>query len=536
MESYAPFAVCRDGCSRKHKGNDMFYCEGTNVPIQSGTDASGSGGHCNIMVNADGNPLWNNGGGYGLYMRFDCGNGIETRMAHLQGYNASTKSVINGRTGNAWNTPPHVHYEIYVNKKAVDPECALGVQNPKNKCPALGAGPPNLCDPSVVAKLHADAQSKLGATSSGTSMGTGGPSKPPDAFPSGVYGDPCTIVYKGVKQCSDPAKQCEKVETPKDTPADPPGHDMEDEGEYLVGEDTTDGTGLVYGKDGDEGDVGGDLTPGEKEPPADLPPLSPSEDGEARACALDTWVGMVNQSALEGRRETIMQRRFITKADSVIEYGCLPMYMKNTEGSAAAIFSESNAWVNRQVDIIGKIHTMNKTLGSMSMDSSLLNVVWGAHEKYKKNFDHPLLGGAEGYSEKPNAEQCKDMQKVWDIARCQNYPAPAEGFPRFEDLINNDPRKFPSNMACNSTAITQNMIDAAKNKAAKFDKVAPKLDYLLADKDCKEPVPTGLTIYRNEKAKGDIPATKTYTDGICTNAGCRYDNPEMAGAGSCLKN
>lgn len=525
----------------------MMYCEGANIPIQSGAPSSGgTASYCNIFVNGANNPIHMNGGGYGLYMRFDCGNGIETRMAHLQGYSANSRTVINGRTGNAWTTPPHVHYEIYVDGKAVDPECALGVPDPKNKCPTeLPPGPANLCDKrpgGVVSILHADAQRKLGSTSAGTSM-RGGTSVSPDTFPSGVYGNPCDFTYKGVKQCSDPNKQCEKIEVVDNKPIDPKTGleiDMGDEGEWDLGGDTLDYTGIRpgTGDDGTPGVPGRPGPPGRPGGPPRIPPLDDATPGDASSCAVDTWVALSNQSALEAQRETMLNRRFVAKADSVLDYGCLPIYLKKTENEVAYIFSETDRWVNKSVDIKGKTVIMNKTLGTSSMDTALVNVVWQAHQVYKQEFNHPLMGGLEGYSETANAEQCKDMYKVWQAAKCQNFPAGDEVFVQFADLINpsSDLRKFPT-MDCTRTGITQNMIDAANNKATKYDKVIPRFDFLKGDGDCKPPIPSGVTIYRHEitPSTGYVANISTYPDAVCSNAGCYYDNPTMSGAGECKK-
>lgn len=548
----------RSGGARRHKGADVMMCQGVQVPLPSiAMGPNMEGQPCRIIPNSEGNPIHNGQCGYGLYMRFDCGNNIEVRYAHLNGYNGNTQLAINGRTGASWTTGSHVHWEIYIDGHAVEPTCAVGMERDKIACRStIPGGGVNVCDPYIRNQLKEDAKDKLlrdmyphtrGARATDPMTGTAyRQGQDPNSFMQAQYGNPCEITKCGEPQCVKPnpqdPKKCPEGEAP-----DQPGQDHNHHGD-LSGPDfewdtisVPEGTGVVIdgGGQGTPGDAGGEITQGTDHPPADIPPMEDYDGEETTSCAVDTWVAMTNQSVMEARRETAMQRRFIAKSDSVIEYGCMAMYLKKTENEVAAIFSENDQWVNRKVDIIGKEVTMNKTLGAMSMDSALINVVWAAHESYKKNFTHPLMGGLEGYAETPNGESCKDMQKVWEAARCQNFPASSEAFPKFTDLIGNDPRKFPTDM-CKNTGITQSMIDAAKNKATRFDAVAPKLDYLdPPEEDCKGPIPTGVTVYKSVAGSGGeggyVGDTKDYADAICPNAGCRYENPDAEGAGKCVK-
>lgn len=503
----SPYGVSRPG--HKHNGIDLPYANHSELPLQGGQTQGGQEGKCTVILNTNGSPLWE-WGAAGLVLRQNCGNNVEIRYFHLHQYQAERQLAISNNTGRS--TGPHLHYEVYLDNQSVDPECVLGLTKTDSRskpCPAgVGPGPANLCDGNVRQALKSGSQKSTG-----------------NGIPGG-------------QSCSTPADQVKGTYgNPEQLPKyDPPTDGIE--GPYPDVQPSTKGTGITIGTEpGKVGEAGGEIIPGADFPPPDVPPLDPGTGGEVTSCAIDTMVAMTNQSVLEARRETVMQRRFISKADSVLNYGCLPIYLDQTQTTTAGIFSETDQWVNRQVDIIDKVHTMNKTLGAQSMDSSLTNVIWAAHESYKKNFNHPLMGGAEGYGEQSNPAACLDMQKVWNAAKCQNFPDPSIAFPRFSDLISSDPRQFPSNMACNSTGINQGMIDAAKNKATRFDKVKPRLDYLSADKDCQKPVSTGLTIYRHELADGQtVSTTKTYEDAVCSNAGCSYDNSSLSGMGTCVKN
>jgi murein DD-endopeptidase MepM/ murein hydrolase activator NlpD len=66
-------------------------------------------------------------GGYGNLVEIDHGGGITTRFAHLSKIGvkkgqAIAKGDVVGNTGNTGrSTGPHLHYEIRVNGRAIDP-------------------------------------------------------------------------------------------------------------------------------------------------------------------------------------------------------------------------------------------------------------------------------------------------------------------------------------------------------------------------------------------------------------------------------
>lgn len=535
---------------------------GTPVPVIQGalTAADAEAGNtvtCHVIPwQGTNSPIHHNPGGFGLYTRYDCGNGVEVMMAHIDSYNGTIPGIMSGQTGNACGgqSGPHVHLEVFIDQQVVDPQCVFGLekglyhgrpQGPGNartdQCKGvLQNGPLNLCDPGIRAALKSDGRNRVPITRYAPKK-----SEPPESFP-GKYGrHNCTAKPKDVKNRQDCDVDHSKVPpTPDPSSPDYTGDPNVNSDEGWYNEETGDvdyGTEQVWGPAGSPGEAGGDLSYGEGGEQAEIPEIKDYDGEETTSCAVDTWVAMTNQSVLEARREDLMNKRFIAKADSVIEYGCLAMYLKKTENEVAGIFSETDRWVNRPVDLYGKVHVMNKTLGTMSMDSALVNVIWSAHINYKQNFNHPMMGGLENYGMRPDPEKCRDMQIVWDAAKCQNFPPGDEVFVRFADLIDKDPRQFPESLACNNTGIHQGMIDAAKNKATRYSKVEPKLDYLAPPKDddgCKPPIPTGITVYRHHlPSNTDVAEIRRYPDAVCSNAGCYYDNETLReGMGECKKN
>ncbi|TXH18949.1 MAG: hypothetical protein E6R03_01290 [Hyphomicrobiaceae bacterium] len=98
---------------RKHKGTDFFAPEGTPV-VASAPGVASQKFHK---------------GGLGIYVEIDHGSGVKTRYAHLSKSDIKDGQYVEagqlvgavGRTGNAKNTDPHLHYEMLLNGKNVDP-------------------------------------------------------------------------------------------------------------------------------------------------------------------------------------------------------------------------------------------------------------------------------------------------------------------------------------------------------------------------------------------------------------------------------
>ena len=98
--------ACRDGCSRFHRGNDIFAEEGTPiVAVEAGVAAR--------VDNTD-----DSNGGLSIWLRGD--SGVAYWYAHnsanfvTEGQRVAQGQVIGrvGRTGNARTTPPHIHFQV----------------------------------------------------------------------------------------------------------------------------------------------------------------------------------------------------------------------------------------------------------------------------------------------------------------------------------------------------------------------------------------------------------------------------------------
>ena len=484
------------GKVRPHKGVDL--------PIPCGTKVNTGGPiKCNF-----------NSGGWGTYGVVDSGCGVQTLYGHLNGApqsdackNGNTYVISGGKT-QPWaggSTGCHLHYEVIMpDGTRVDPTVAWGK---------------NLCDPAVRAMLIKDAQAKLNGQAGGKrQQGGGGGGAAPTTNPT----------------------------TP---PPSPTGQIIEP---YVPESD---------------------YNPPPPEPyilPAIIPPTTDDvvpkteTDNPVTGCDTAVWNSMVNLSALQTRREMLVNERFIAKGDSVLPYACFEDLYFNA-GSVLPILSETRRWENAQIDILGKTVTVNVFMGETSLDGAIVNAVDEAVYSYLvSNFDHELLGGLltgkleahnegsedDDEEETPEGEEegdvhnhridqygynCGKMREVWNMAKCMN--ADDISFYKFEDLIGNDPRIYPHNYACNDSGITQGMIDFSKNGGVEFDNIVTYFDFIQpTDKECTDPIPTGVTVTRDVRKEGDRFTKKvSYDDALCITPGCTYQNKKLKGLGECKK-
>lgn len=185
-----------------------------------------------------------------------------------------------------------------------------------------------------------------------------------------------------------------------------------------------------------------------------LKPASSCADS-GKGCAVDTWIAMVNQAALESRREDLLNKRFIVKSSSVLQYSCFASEIGNMAAEIAPIFSgNEDEWMDRTV-------LASAIEGAENIDISPMDVVGINAETLGKaledgvqkpledyigaNFNHLVLSGTTAHTEADPL--CFNMGAIWQAAKCKNFDD-TKVFYTFEELVNFDPREFPPNMPC----------------------------------------------------------------------------------------
>jgi murein DD-endopeptidase MepM/ murein hydrolase activator NlpD len=483
--------------TRYHKGTDYRTPCGTSITVQK-------------PVTCHDDPK-----GYGSYARVEHACGIVEIYAHLRRCVRGETHVISGgqpgEPGAGRTTACHLHHEVRITGCHVSSELSFQESD--------------LCQESSRKKLLDHAKSEMRGQASCSAGGQGTQKDNPGGG--------------GTSTPSGGLKSVSQVDTGTVNPVT----GILNIGEPYVIIETEDGriiTRPVYRFDENENPI---LPPTE----TDVVP-STQTDNEITGCATDTWKAMVNQSVLQTRRELLYNNTIISKGDTVLTYSCFKESQEKVGKELGPIFSESKMWVNKTIDIIGKTVTVNRELGETSLDGAINTSAQSLYEAYaQSNFDHGFLGGkAGGIGDGPSEDQnegegsqanvpCGMMKQIWDLAKCRNVGDEPE-FKKFEDLIqpDSDPRKYPQNMQCKNTGITQGMIDIARNKEAEFSKVKTHLDKLMPDGDCAPAIPTGVTVTRRRGA-GIISQEFSYPDAVCVSPGCSYQN-SGGGAGECRRN
>ncbi len=239
---------------------------------------------------------------------------------------------------------------------------------------------------------------------------------------------------------------------------------------------------------------------------------SPSYAQSDAGCAGDTWRAMANQAALQSRREDLMNKTYIVKADSVLQYSCFEQELDLTIAETGRIFSNGYHWVGNDDDDVGVVGgdserdriiefvggsttTINiyaplptelhiptdppahyelvdgegydyraqprqyelTALTPFTLEDALSRIVEETYVTYlNSNFNHTALSNTTSYKPSP-ASLCYSMASVWRAAKCKNFDGPVV-FYSLEDLeggianiaTSPDPRIFPPEMACES--------------------------------------------------------------------------------------
>lgn len=465
-------------------------------------------------------------GGYGNTLIRDCGNNVKEVFAHLQSFNTPVDTVQVGDSGGA--TSCHLHYEVIVDGISVDPECVWGTGA---NCPSsLGSGgtkQANLCDAEQREALKQDAQAKLNGYA-GSPIVVGGTAQPGstptytgDGTAGGNTGRPAGYTGRSTDTGMDVTVGGVDI-----------GGNQGGAGQSSSGGGSA-GTAqqqAVQQSAAEKAAAAVQAAVASNPPPTTT--TGSSGEGKPSSCAVDTWNAMVNQAVLQARREDVINKTYIVKPDSVLHYACFEQALKGVENKGAAVLSESEHWKGLTVDISGrsaenpkpKTITTNYSMGQQSMDMALNSTVRAIMTPYlTQNFNHTMLGGTSDIAAPAaGATTCDMMKKVWKVAQCRNFDKNATVFPKFEEMIGTaDPRKFPPDMVCDETGITQRMIDIAQNKD--FTQISKAKSYkeYLQETSCALTINTGVTVHRRE-AQGDRSQVVKYKDGACINPGCNY--------------
>ncbi len=458
---------------RKHTGLDMGYPAGQAVPQPPG---------CEILLNSAGGYRFNNRnqpidngagkiigsdrGGYGVQLFYKCGapggDQITLRYSHVPKKPLTNDGrILQGSTGNArgGRSGPHYHFEMVIGNRPIDPECAMlghkpaygktnidGAKAVCRSCPAgLPAGAQDLCNKSVRDKLI-----QHGKTCTTASAHPNGQTR---NVPGGKSIDPSRLGE------TDGQPDENENENSTDSPNADGDGGGEDHGHDEPNDAATSGGGFTGNPDdfyppSPTGPTDPPITPPDPDTPgtpggnANLTPEPDKSPEELSGCGTDTWTAMVNQGVMEARREDALNKRYIIKSDSVLDYGCFSLYVKKTADNAGPIFSETKKWANLPVDILGKIVVVKRELGSKSLDGALMDIVQAPLTNYRRGqFNNPFLAETASAGSPSGGTNCDVMSRVWKAAKCKNFDG-TDVFYTFDDLKAKEPREFPSNMKC----------------------------------------------------------------------------------------
>ncbi|PCI97170.1 MAG: hypothetical protein COB14_09375 [Alphaproteobacteria bacterium] len=241
---------------------------------------------------------------------------------------------------------------------------------------------------------------------------------------------------------------------------------------------------------------------------------------------------------LEAQREITQNQNLILKPDSVFEYTCFDMLVKELADHGTEMLSETSAF--------------GTPLSSTSLDNSLTALVISSLSAYHSaNFGYytGLLGGHTAataiYHNIPSTigginatYNCDIMERVWHAAKCLNFASNSttEGFFTLAEYANPlapDKRTFPSVCTPLIAQWGANLTTALTTGPWTNDPVQTYMAQLTPPTcpttgtcSCSsgqpapigEPIPTGLRVVRT----GTGTTVTDYEEHICLQPGCRY--------------
>jgi len=222
---------------------------------------------------------------------------------------------------------------------------------------------------------------------------------------------------------------------------------------------------------------------------------------------------------LEAQREITQNQNLILKPDSVLEYTCFDMYLRELADHAGGMLSETTLF--------------GAPLSPISMDLALNDLVGTALISYiATNYTHTSLGGhpagaAIDHMPAPitgGTYNCDIMARVWQAAKCINFITnPAEdGFYTFEEYSTQaDKRYLPIRCVPPVSGQFLTNINVALNPATTPWTPDPLITYAseIDPSNCSllSPIPTGIKVTR------PVITPLSFDEHICLPPGCRYD-------------
>lgn len=233
---------------------------------------------------------------------------------------------------------------------------------------------------------------------------------------------------------------------------------------------------------------------------------------------------------LEAEREITQNQNLILKPDSVLEYTCFDLFLRELAQHAQNMFSETSSLCCTSMD-----NALDDLIGD-----SLINYINANYELKTSGGSYDLLGGhpaGMGIDHTPShitggAYSCSIMRRVWQAAKCINMISNPmhDGFYTFEEYKSapfGDNRYLPE--ACPSVAGTfsANLGVALQSPPWADDPVDTFLDRIHPSACAiSTPIPTGIVVNR------PAVAPKIYNEHVCITPGCRYV-PVVSGVGTC---
>ncbi|PCI56824.1 MAG: hypothetical protein COB36_00690 [Alphaproteobacteria bacterium] len=234
---------------------------------------------------------------------------------------------------------------------------------------------------------------------------------------------------------------------------------------------------------------------------------------------------------LEAQREITQNQNLILKPDSVFEYTCFDMLVKELAVHGTEMLSETSAF--------------GTPLSNTSLDNTLQSLVISSLYAYHQaNFGYypGLLGGhtaglavfhnpRSNISSIPSSYNCDIMEKVWHAAKCINFASNSttEGFFTLAEYAGTsvlDKRTIPSLCTPIPAQWAANLTTALTTGPWTNDPVQTYITQLTpptcpSTGSCScsgDPIPTGLNVSR----AGTGVTVTNYEEHICLQPGCRY--------------